>query len=546
MGSQKIPHSFIEKLLSEVDIVEVISHYIPLSPAGRNFKALCPFHAEKTPSFYVSPDKQIFKCFGCGVGGNAITFIEKYEGVSFKEALKRLCDISGIPLPEEVEQEEDYEILEKVALFFKSKIGAVADYLKNKRKVSEEIAQRFLLGYAPKGYSKALPLSKEEQKALGLLSQKGAEMFSNRLIIPIRSSVGRVIAFAGRSLDGTEPKYINSPETDYFKKSKTLFGLFESKEKIIKSRKVFLVEGYFDVIAMHAAGYLNAVAPMGTSLTKEQVKILKRYADTVVLLFDSDRAGKRATARAAGMLLSSGFDVKAVLLPDSEDPDSYLREKASLPEEIDILKWFSEALKTSEEDEKIYLLKAFSENVSQLKLINPFRFERIRSEILAEFGADIAIFAPKARVETPREEHQKKPLPPREKAFIRGLADGLVSERVVNVLSPLIFESEELASAFSLFKALGSFEMILTERENLREVLTEALMEEFKEDEIEKAQVALLIKEIGRRIKTIKKQDVKRRSELKKLEIKLRRGELGADAAALKLIEEVSLGQTVN
>ena len=233
---RKIPHSFIQELLSRVDIVDIVSHYLTLKQVGRNFTALCPFHAEKTPSFVVSPEKQIFKCFGCGVGGNAITFVEKYENLSFPEAVKRVAELAGIELPSAFSEDEKVTEIEEAGLtaakYFHSELHQISHYLEE-RGVSQREAERFLIGFAPRGYARKLNIKTEVAKELGLLNERGKEFFAERLIIPIFSHSGKVIAFAGRTLkkESSLPKYVNSPESSLFKKNSTLYGFYQAKRR---------------------------------------------------------------------------------------------------------------------------------------------------------------------------------------------------------------------------------------------------------------------------------------------------------------------------
>jgi DNA primase len=332
LGSSNVSHSLIHELLSQIDIVDIVSHYITLKRSGRNFVALCPFHSEKTPSFVVSQEKQIFKCFGCGVGGNAITFVQKYENLSFWEAVKRVSEIARVELPKEFFKRGELskgieESGLKAAKFFNKKLTAVKEYLLS-RGIDEETANEFLLGYAPSGYVGELKIPKEEAQKLGLVNSRGGEFFRNRLMIHIFSHSGNVVGFAGRALsDNQSPKYINTPETEIFKKSSILYGFFQSKEEIVKKREVVIVEGYFDVISLHKIGVKNVVAPMGTSLTEKHASFLKRYSQSPILMFDGDSAGTKAAIRSAGFFFKFGCEPKVVQLPKGEDPDSMARKQ---------------------------------------------------------------------------------------------------------------------------------------------------------------------------------------------------------------------------
>jgi DNA primase len=380
LGRDKVPHSLIEDVLSKLDIVDVISSYITLKPSGRNFIALCPFHAEKTPSFVVSPEKQIFKCFGCGVGGNVITFLEKYENLSFKEALKRAAQLAGIELSRDIYEDERTSELEeaayKAALFFNAQIESVNEYLES-RGINRELANKFLLGFAPSGYTKEIGIKEETQRKLNLISSSGKEFFSGRLIIPIFNHSGKVVAFGARALkENQQPKYINSPESEIFKKSFILFGFNQSRDEILKRREIIIVEGYFDVISLYGCGIRNVVAPMGTSLTKEQAKTARRYADKVILMFDGDSAGRKATLRASSIFSEIGIETWVVSLPQGEDPDSLARKNRKellnqIEQALPLSEWLIREAKVWEilrymEEGEIYGMNSFEQALVRL------------------------------------------------------------------------------------------------------------------------------------------------------------------------------------
>ncbi|MEO2068114.1 MAG: DNA primase [Desulfurobacteriaceae bacterium] len=537
MGSFKIPYSFIQELLSKVDIVDIVSHYISLKQVGRNFTALCPFHVEKTPSFVVSPEKQIFKCFGCGVGGNAITFVEKYENLSFFEAVRRVAELSGIEIPQEFGNEEETSIIEetglKAAKFFYSKLKAIKGYLEE-REIPESIAKKFLLGYAPKGYSKSLKINREAAQKLGLLNSKGREFFSERLIIPIFSHSGKVVAFAGRILneDSKLPKYINSPESDTFKKGNLLYGFYQSKEAILKKREVFIVEGYFDVISLHKVGVENVVAPMGTSLTENHAKHIKRYSATPVLMFDGDNAGRKAALRSARIFYSLGVEPFVVELPEGEDPDSMARKNEDLLKEHlnspqDFVSWSLKKLETLNDVEKTPFLKEIVSAIFPLKFHDPFKFKSIISKLEAEFDVDekwirknVVDFRQKER----SLESQEELIPPYEKAFLKALLEEQFPLPID--VSPTNFVSQKVATIYTLFKNmkdkdLTSFQVQYPELSN---VIADVLLSEFSEVEIKSAVCKVLSKEIDRRLK--KTKELKEKMFLKKLVFDLKRGNL--------------------
>ncbi|PNU20150.1 DNA primase [Geothermobacter hydrogeniphilus] len=346
----RIPEEIVERVRDRVDIVELVARYVALKRSGVNNFGLCPFHSEKSPSFNVNSARQIFHCFGCGEGGNAITFLMKIEGLGFKDAVRRLAGEAGIEIAEErlsPEQEaarrenEKLRRLNEVACGFyqqmllqKSVGGAAQQYL-NTRGYGQKMAQAFQLGYAPDRWDALLTHLREKgldidpARRLGLVrpGKQGRgdyDLFRGRLIFPIFDHYGQVVAFGGRILSGGGAKYINSPESPIYHKSRVLYGLYRAKEAMRRSDMAIVVEGYFDVLAMHRAGITQAVATCGTALTLDHARLLKRYAQKLVLLFDQDQAGQTAALRAMEVALPEGLEVQIVNLAPGEDPDSFL------------------------------------------------------------------------------------------------------------------------------------------------------------------------------------------------------------------------------
>jgi DNA primase len=345
-----IPKSFVHDLLGRVDIVDVIESYLPLKRAGTNLVACCPFHSEKTPSFTVSPTKQFYHCFGCGAHGSAIGFLMEYSGMGYVEAVKELAGRTGMKVPEftpsleqvakVVQSEELTELLHRAAQFYKSELKrserAIA-YLKS-RGLTGEIAGRFQLGFAPVGWQNLAAAFQDYQaRALvdcGLVIQgdegKRYDRFRERIMFPIVSVRGQVIGFGGRVLDSSEPKYLNSPETPLFEKGRELYGLFQARPAIRDAGRVVVVEGYMDVVALAQHGIGYAVATLGTATTPWHLQKLLRQADEVVFCFDGDSAGRRAAWRALENSLAQlqdGKQVKFLLLPEHDDPDSFVRRE---------------------------------------------------------------------------------------------------------------------------------------------------------------------------------------------------------------------------
>lgn len=341
------PDEVIEEVRERNDIVDVISSYVKLKRTGSNYVGLCPFHNEKTPSFSVSGNKQMYYCFGCGAGGNVFTFIMEYENFSFVEAVKYLADRASIDLPEqeyssEVKRDADiktriYEIYKTAANYYyfqmKTEQGRKAyDYLKN-RELTDETIKQFGLGYSNVysddlyRYLKNKGYDDEILNKTGLLTydeQRGVhDKFWNRVMFPILDVHNKVIAFGGRVMGDGMPKYLNSPETIIFDKSRNLFGLNYARQA--RTRKLLLCEGYMDVIALHQAGFTNAVASLGTAFTSQQASLMKRYAEEVFLSYDSDPAGTKAALRAIPILKEAGLSVKVINMNPYKDPDEFIK-----------------------------------------------------------------------------------------------------------------------------------------------------------------------------------------------------------------------------
>ena len=342
----------LEQVRAASDIVDVIGSYLPLKKAGANFTALCPFHKEKTPSFNVNPHKQIFHCFGCHKGGDVFTFVKEFENITFPEAVKRLADRAKIPLEFDQhpgEQQSRHlkdsllQIHEQITQRWQNALANEAagqlarDYLA-KRGVSAEAIKLFRLGAAPDAWDDTVNWAKSKGHELALVEKAGLilrkeggdnfyDRFRDRLMFPICDEQGRVIGFSGRVLSGDEKtaKYVNSPETPIFTKSKVFYGLDKSKRALLDAGFAVVCEGQLDLIACFMAGVQNVVAPQGTAFTADHARILKRYADEVVLCFDSDDAGQNAAVRSLDHLLASGLAVRVAVVPAPHDPDSFIK-----------------------------------------------------------------------------------------------------------------------------------------------------------------------------------------------------------------------------
>ena len=347
--------STLEQIRAANDIVDVVGSYIPLKRNGANFVCLCPFHREKSPSFNVNPSRQIFRCFGCGKGGDVFSFVKEYESLDFMEAVRRLAERARIPLEfddnpaaqaQRSIKDQLLKLHEAITVRWQNCLateaaGEVARAYLAKRGVSEDAVREFRIGAAPESWDDTVNWAKAKGFAPELCEQAGLilrrdsggwyDRFRGRLMFPICDEQGRVIAFSGRILQGDEKsaKYVNSPETPIFTKGRVLFALDKAKRAILDAGHAVVAEGQLDTIACHAAGIRNVVAPQGTALTGDHARILKRYVDEVVLCFDGDKAGRNAAVRALDDLLSSGLAIKVASIPPPDDPDSFIKSKGA-------------------------------------------------------------------------------------------------------------------------------------------------------------------------------------------------------------------------
>lgn len=348
---KQIPRETIEEVRSRNDIADIIGSYLPLKNAGTRFKANCPFHKEKTPSFTVSPDRQIYHCFGCGAGGDVIRFIQEYEKVDFMTALQMLADRCGMELNFEeggtgdgADRRKLFQIHEGVAQLYQRILmehesgEAGRSYLAT-RALSPEIIKEFQIGFSPDRFDalekwaqqKKVPLELMEKAGLMIKSDKGRgyyDRFRNRLMFPIRDEAGRVIGFSGRAIvkDEKSGKYVNSPETPLFHKSRVLFAIDKARRAMADSRQAIIVEGQIDAIRCHEAGLANVVASQGTALTSDHARMIRRYADEVILVLDADAAGQKAALKSSAAFIAEELSVRVASLPPGEDPDSLIRD----------------------------------------------------------------------------------------------------------------------------------------------------------------------------------------------------------------------------
>ena len=369
----RIPQTFIDDLLDRVDIVDVVNGRVPLKKAGKNYKACCPFHEEKSPSFTVAQDKQFYYCFGCGAGGNALGFVMEFDRLDFLPAVEMLAKNAGLEIPREAAQDAQvskqkdslYSLLGESDKYFRKQLrqhqaaaGAV-DYLKA-RGLSGQVAAQYGVGYAPPGWDNLLKAVGTDQERIGLLDESGMvitkpeekkqyDRFRHRITFPIRDQRGRTVGFGGRVLDDSTPKYLNSPETPVFHKGRELYGLYEARQKLKEIPCLIMVEGYMDVIALAQFEINNAVATLGTALTESHLQKIFRYTSDIVFCFDGDKAGRKAAARALDTALPEmrdGVSAKFLFLPDGEDPDTMVRQlgKQAFMQQVDSAQPLSEFL----------------------------------------------------------------------------------------------------------------------------------------------------------------------------------------------------------
>ena len=362
----RIPQEFIDELIDRADIVEVVGSRLQLKKAGREHKACCPFHNEKTPSFTVSPDKGFYHCFGCGAHGTALGFLMEHDHLEFVDAVEELASLYGMEVPREETPSAPaspsaplYELLAEVARFFRQCLREhprAIDYLKA-RGLDGETAKRYCIGYAPGGWDTVLKEFGGSDDHLERLLRAGLivkneqsrtyDRFRDRIMFPIRDSRGRVVGFGGRIIDDGEPKYLNSPETPVFHKGRELYGLFEMRQALRQLERVLVVEGYMDVVALARHGILNAVATLGTATTADHLRRLFRTTQEVMFCFDGDRAGRDAAWRALQVSLAemrAGRQVRFLFLPEGQDPDSLVQAEGA----EGLQQWLTESLPLSE------------------------------------------------------------------------------------------------------------------------------------------------------------------------------------------------------
>ncbi|MDD5129944.1 MAG: DNA primase [Candidatus Omnitrophica bacterium] len=494
----RIPENVLEDILGRTDIVEIISSYIPLKKAGSNFKANCPFHHEKTASFMVSPERQIYHCFGCGESGNAFKFLMRHERMEFPEAVETLAKKAGVILPDQDNpvlakaaslSTQLYKINELAAGFYKNNLhaasaAAAVKYLSD-RGIKPAIIKEFHLGLATSGWDGLINFLRSKNISLALMEQAGLilpkdsggyyDRFRNRIIFPILDMRSRVIGFGARVLDSSLPKYINSPETPIYTKGRNLFGFNLSKDFIRDADCAVIVEGYLDFMIPYQEGIKNLVASQGTALTLEQIKLLKRYTYNIVMVYDGDTAGEIATLRSLDILIDEGINVKVVPLPKGMDPDTLVRNhgvdklKVKIENAVSFFDYKLNVLKIRHDIKDAHgKAKIASE---MLLTINKFDNAILRGEYTKKLSEEMAVpqqhileelhkLKPKSAVAVPVPQPavlavRQPEINPAEKLLIKFmLEEAELIEKVMQQLSPADFSDPRTARIVSVMQDL--------------------------------------------------------------------------------------------
>lgn len=507
----------IDKIFSTIRVEEIIGEYIQLKRAGSNYKGLSPFHDEKTPSFVVSPSKQIWKDFSSGKGGTAISFLMEIENFTYPEALRHAAKKYGIEIEETITEQTDeqkaaqnerdllYKIHEVANHFFQEQLYDTDEgkqiglsYFKE-RELKENTIRKFQLGYSPekknafteyalqKGYSKEI-LEKSGLSIFPEYQPEGVDRFRERVIFPIHSFSGRVLGFGARILKSNvkAAKYLNSPETEIYHKSNVLYGLNQSKQAISKNNLCLLVEGYMDVIALHQAGIENVVASSGTALTTEQIKLIKRLTENVTILFDGDAAGIKASFRSIDMLLSEGMNIRVVLFPDGDDPDSFSRkhprefvENHINTEAKDFIDFKAEILLKEADDDPIKKAEAIRDIVKSVAFVsNALKQEVYLKEVSNKFGLSEQSLFNELGVQKQIQHQQQKPTPTPSAPKLEVVKDPIIS------VNPLLVLEEKLVE---LMLKYGDQIITLRDAENqpYETTVIEEILAHFEEDDYE-------------------------------------------------------------
>ncbi len=531
----------IDEIIRRTDIVDLVSQYIQLKRVGKNYRALCPFHAERDPSFYVNPEKQIYYCFGCKKGGNAISFLMDYEHLDFPDALRKLAKNLGIDIDttKNLKYKELYEVNEYAAQFYSlilsKEVGRRGQNYLKERKIDLEKIKDFRLGFAPSSgglitFMRQKGIGIERLNQSGLISQN-REIFHDRIIFPIFNLSGRIIGFGGRGIDDyIQPKYLNSPETPIFKKGEILYGLYQAKESMRARNEAILVEGYFDLLSLYQQGITNISAPLGTALTENQVMLISRYAKKANLLFDRDPSGIKATLRAIGLLINAQVDVYVTVLPEGYDPDSFIKEKGAqelaklFSSSIDFFTFYKNSVKIDSVEGEISLIRDLIEIISKIQ--DPLRFDRYLryAARVFELSPDVIIKEMKKK-DLPQKKELKEKTSPQEKIIMLIFNNLQYLHRAKEVLKPEDFTEEKVKRVYELLIKDETFNIADLSKylveERLREKILSSLIKEERVSEEDFVRALCLYKNNLRRsslkkdiVEAIKKDD---KESLKKI-----------------------------
>lgn len=415
----RIPEDIVQRIKNESDIVSIVSEFVSLKKSGKDYKGLCPFHQEKTPSFFVVPSRDFYHCFGCGKGGNVVNFIMDHERMEYPEALRYLAEKAGIEIPRTFAGDSDvervYEALAFAERFYHRRLLESADgkaalqYLKS-RNISDNIIKDFGFGYAPDSWDALIKASSRENIPVSILEKAGLvkrkeghyDRFRKRIMIPIKNLAGKTVAFGGRIMPGDEgAKYINSPETEVYKKGRILYGLTTSKNPVRENNEAIVVEGYFDLVSLAQAGIPNVVAASGTGFTEEQASLLSRFCERVVLMYDPDSAGIKAAFRACGVMYNAGMEPRLIRLPKDTDPDTYVRSQGTekllrmISGADDIFDFVIKGLKGKISDQTVSVQKKIIGKIVELVDAIDDQYTRaiIYEKIYSRLGVDIKPYA---------------------------------------------------------------------------------------------------------------------------------------------------------
>lgn len=468
----------IDEIIRQTNIVDLISQYIQLKKIGKNYRALCPFHSEKSPSFYVNPDKGIYYCFGCKKGGNAINFLMEYEHLDFPDALRKLAKNLGIEIDttKNLKYKELYEVNEFAAQYYSlvltRELGKRGQNYLKERKIEMEKVKDFRLGYAPSSgglvtFMRQKGINIDRLNQAGLLSQS-REIFHDRVIFPIFNLSGRVIGFGGRGIDDyIQPKYLNSPETPIFKKGEILYGLFQAKEVMRAKSEAILVEGYFDLLNLYQHNIKNISAPLGTALTENQAVLLARYARKVNILFDGDMSGIKAALRAIGILINAQVDMHITTLPQDYDPDKFIKESGVdnlnnlINNAPDFFNFYKDATKIKTVEDEVSLIKELVEIISKIQ--DPIRFDRYLKHTSRVFDIPIDLIRKTMgiRVDRPKQEKPAPPskttMPTEEKLMILILNNLKYFPRAKEIISADDFKDERIKNLYEILLKKENF-----------------------------------------------------------------------------------------